>query len=134
MLGLVFSIPIVLDYLGTGLVERFPTLIACGFTIVAALLSNIFWADFTDYDSEKPAGISDSDCSWHKIYIVCVCGGTKRRTADGDQKAGSIYLGGVMDGFCYTAQTLATRYISCAGLWRRSLSTDLGIRPRQEIR
>ena len=39
MLGLVFSIPIVLDYLGTGLVERFPTLIACGFTIVAALLS-----------------------------------------------------------------------------------------------
>ncbi len=39
MLGLVFSIPIVLDYLGTGLVERFPTLIACGFAIVAALLS-----------------------------------------------------------------------------------------------
>ena len=33
-------IPVFMDYLNTGLVERFPTLIVAGFTVVAALL---FW-------------------------------------------------------------------------------------------
>lgn len=36
--GIMF-IPVFCDYLDTGLVERFPTLIVCGFMIVAALLS-----------------------------------------------------------------------------------------------
>ena len=38
-LATVFFIPVLNDYLKTGLVERFPTLIVCGFTIIAALLS-----------------------------------------------------------------------------------------------
>ena len=38
-LAAVFFIPVLNDYLKTGLVERFPTLIVCGFTIIAALLS-----------------------------------------------------------------------------------------------
>lgn len=35
----VFFIPVLLEYLDTGLVLRFPTLIVCGFVIIAALLS-----------------------------------------------------------------------------------------------
>lgn len=38
-LATVFFIPVLNDYMKTGLVERFPTLIVCGFTIIAALLS-----------------------------------------------------------------------------------------------
>lgn len=38
--GVGFFIPVFIDYLNTGLVERFPTLIVAGFMIVAALL---FW-------------------------------------------------------------------------------------------
>lgn len=34
-----FFIPVFLDYLDTGLVRRFPTLIVCSFTMMAALLS-----------------------------------------------------------------------------------------------
>lgn len=37
--ALVFFIPIFIEYLATGLVLRFPTLIACGFVAVGALLS-----------------------------------------------------------------------------------------------
>lgn len=38
--GIGFFIPVFIDYLNTGLVERFPTLIVAGFMVVAALL---FW-------------------------------------------------------------------------------------------
>lgn len=38
--GIAFFVPVFIDYLNTGLVERFPTLIVAGFLVVAALL---FW-------------------------------------------------------------------------------------------
>ena len=37
--GIVFFIPVWIDYTETGIVERFPTLIVCGFVILASLLS-----------------------------------------------------------------------------------------------
>lgn len=41
ILSFLFGLPVVIEYIKTGLVERFPTLIVCGFTIEAALL-NLF--------------------------------------------------------------------------------------------
>lgn len=38
-LSIVFVIPVLIDYAKTGLVLRFPTLIVCGFTFIAAVLS-----------------------------------------------------------------------------------------------
>ena len=38
--GVIMFLPVFMDYLNTGLVERFPTLIVAGFIVVAALL---FW-------------------------------------------------------------------------------------------
>lgn len=38
LLGIVFVVPVFNTYLATGLVPRFPTLIVCGFVLVAALL------------------------------------------------------------------------------------------------
>ncbi len=39
ILSAIFFIPVFVDYLNTGLVEKFPTLIVCGFVIVAAIIS-----------------------------------------------------------------------------------------------
>ncbi len=39
LISLIFFIPVFADYLKTGLVTRFPTLIVCGFTFIAALQS-----------------------------------------------------------------------------------------------
>ena len=39
VLGVVFLIPILTEYWKTGLVPRFPTLIVCGFVLIAALQS-----------------------------------------------------------------------------------------------
>ena len=39
VLSLLFFVPIVGEYVQTGLVERFPTLIVCGFTMIAAIQS-----------------------------------------------------------------------------------------------
>lgn len=39
LLSAVFFIPILITYIRTGLVPNFPTLIVCGFTVIAALLS-----------------------------------------------------------------------------------------------
>lgn len=39
MISLVFFIPVFKEYLQTGLVRQFPTLIVCGFSILAALIS-----------------------------------------------------------------------------------------------
>lgn len=39
LISLIFFIPVYLDYDKTGLVERFPTLIVCGFTFIAGTLS-----------------------------------------------------------------------------------------------
>ena len=39
LLSLAFFIPILITYIQTGLVPNFPTLIVCGFTVIAALIS-----------------------------------------------------------------------------------------------
>ena len=39
LLSLIFFIPVLNEYISTGLVARFPTLITCGFGVVAALIS-----------------------------------------------------------------------------------------------
>lgn len=39
ILSVTFVVPVIIDYGRTGLVERFPTLIVCGFTLIAAILS-----------------------------------------------------------------------------------------------
>ena len=39
LLSLIFFIPIFIDYIKTGKVEKFPTLIVCGFTFIAAIQS-----------------------------------------------------------------------------------------------
>ena len=39
LLSLIFFIPVLVTYIQTGLVPNFPTLIVCGFTFIAALLS-----------------------------------------------------------------------------------------------
>lgn len=39
LISAIFFIPVLVDYGRTGLVERFPTLIVCGFVMVAAILS-----------------------------------------------------------------------------------------------
>ncbi len=39
LLSIIFFIPVLITYIRTGLVPDFPTLIVCGFTVIAALLS-----------------------------------------------------------------------------------------------
>ena len=39
ILAIVFFIPVVIDYSRIGLVNRYPTLIVCGFAVIAALLA-----------------------------------------------------------------------------------------------
>lgn len=39
LLSLIFFLPVLVQYLKTGMVARFPTLIVCGFTLIAALQS-----------------------------------------------------------------------------------------------
>ncbi len=39
LVSAIFFVPVIIDYSKTGLVERFPTLIVCGFMVIAALLS-----------------------------------------------------------------------------------------------
>ena len=39
LISILFCLPVIVDYFRTGLVERFPTLIVCGFTIIAAIQS-----------------------------------------------------------------------------------------------
>ncbi len=39
LLSIGFAIPVLIDFAKTGLVERFPTLIVCGFTLLAGLIS-----------------------------------------------------------------------------------------------
>ena len=39
VLAAIFFVPVFIDYVHTGLVLKFPTLIVCGFVIIAALLS-----------------------------------------------------------------------------------------------
>ena len=39
MLSAVFMVPVLRDYMKTGLVERFPTLIVCGFVMLASMIS-----------------------------------------------------------------------------------------------
>ena len=39
LISILFCLPVLADYFRTGLVERFPTLIVCGFTMIAAIQS-----------------------------------------------------------------------------------------------
>ena len=39
VLGIGFMIPVLMDYARTGLVDRFPTLIVCGFVLMTAIIS-----------------------------------------------------------------------------------------------
>ena len=39
LLSVGFFVPVLIDYINTGLVERFPTLIVCGFTFLTAIIS-----------------------------------------------------------------------------------------------
>ena len=39
IVSIIFALPVLIDYSHTGLVERFPTLIVCGFTFVTATIS-----------------------------------------------------------------------------------------------
>lgn len=51
-------LPVFVDYLNSGIVERFPTLIVCGFVVIAAIqsffsglvLSNIIQKDRRDFE------------------------------------------------------------------------------------
>ena len=38
LIGTVFFLPVFGDYINTGTVERFPTLIVCGFVVIMAML------------------------------------------------------------------------------------------------
>ena len=59
-LGIGFVIPVLIDYSETGLVDRFPTLIVCGFAIIAAALSffagqilqTITWKNRQDFEMQ----------------------------------------------------------------------------------
>lgn len=39
LIAFIFFIPVLVEYINTGMVSRFPTLIVCGFTVIAALQS-----------------------------------------------------------------------------------------------
>lgn len=59
-IGLFFLVPVLFAYSQTGLVERFPTLIVCGFSILAAIVSlfsgiildTITWKNRQDFEME----------------------------------------------------------------------------------
>ena len=39
IIAFIFFLPVMIDYIRTGLVDRFPTLIACGFMVLASIVS-----------------------------------------------------------------------------------------------
>ena len=39
LVSVIFFIPVLMEYIETGLVSRFPTLIVCGFVVIAAIQS-----------------------------------------------------------------------------------------------
>lgn len=66
-IALLFLIPVLIDYSRTGLVERFPTLIVCGFVMIAALqaffsgqiLKTIYQKNHQDFEMELYRVTSD---------------------------------------------------------------------------
>ncbi|MBO6215053.1 MAG: glycosyltransferase [Lachnospiraceae bacterium] len=60
LLGIIFMIPVMNDYFHTGLVERFPTLIVCGFAILSGItsfftgqvLDTMAWKNRQDFERE----------------------------------------------------------------------------------
>lgn len=60
VLGIGFVIPVIEDYFATGLVERFPTLIVCGFALLSAMtsffaglvLETMSWKNRQDFEME----------------------------------------------------------------------------------
>lgn len=75
LIAAIFFIPVFFAYLGTGMVERFPTLIVCGFVVIVAIqslfsglvLSNLIQKDKRDFEyqlrfaSDKKKEILDND-------------------------------------------------------------------------
>ena len=64
LLSVLFFIPVWLDYLETGLVERFPTLIVCGIVMVMALLlfvAGVVLASLRDKDK--------ADFEWKMVQV-----------------------------------------------------------------
>ena len=57
-----FFVPVLVDYLRTGLVLRFPTLIVCGFTAIASLLSF-----FTGLQLQGAVKKNKQDFEMHRI-------------------------------------------------------------------
>ena len=61
VIAVAFFIPVLAEYLRTGLVARFPTLIVCGFVLMAAIqsffagmiLSNMAWNDRRDFETRR---------------------------------------------------------------------------------
>lgn len=59
-LGIIFMIPVFAEYFSTGLVKRFPTMIVCGFSIIAGIISlftgimltTITWKNRQDFEME----------------------------------------------------------------------------------
>ena len=58
-----FFIPVFREYLATGLVEKFPTLIVCGFVAIAALVS--FFSGMI-LDTIKQKNRQDFEISLHR--------------------------------------------------------------------
>ena len=75
LIAAIFFIPVFFSYLSTGMVERFPTLIVCGFVVIVAIqslfsglvLSNLIQKDKRDFEyqlrfaSDKKKEILDND-------------------------------------------------------------------------
>ena len=77
MLGVGFFIPVLIDYSRTGLVEKFPTLIVCGFAVLAAvnsffaglILETITWKNRQDFEMELHR-VSASDSGIKELSAV----------------------------------------------------------------
>lgn len=72
ILGIGFLVPVLIEYSNTGLVDRFPTLIVCGFVILTALISffsglileTITWKNRQDFEMQ----LLDADHRMRKMY------------------------------------------------------------------
>ncbi len=74
ILSLLFFVPIVGEYVHTGLVDRFPTLIVCGFTMIAAIqslftgltLDTLRKKDRQDFEMKKEKSFRKHDIAVHR--------------------------------------------------------------------
>lgn len=64
LLSVIFFIPVLITYINTGLVPNFPTLIVCGFTVIASLLSF-----FTGLQLQNAVGKNKQDFEFKRIEV-----------------------------------------------------------------